>query len=101
MTDAQRADISHIDVEYVARLARVNLTPEEAALFQKQLMQVVEYIRALQTVDVDGVEPMAHAVTVENVFRDDSPRDGLEREAVLANAPEHDGEQFRVPVIVG
>lgn len=101
MNETQLSNLNHIDVEYVARLARLHLDPAEITLFQQQLMQVVEYIHALQKVDVAGVEPMAHAVTVENVFRDDVPRDGLDRDVVLANAPEHDGEQFRVPVIVG
>ena len=101
MNAEQRVDLSCIDVEYVARLARLNLDAQEAALFQKQLTQVLEYIHSLQAVDINGVEPMAHAVAVENVFRDDVPRDGLNREAALANAPENDGEQFLVPLIVG
>ncbi|NLE67228.1 MAG: Asp-tRNA(Asn)/Glu-tRNA(Gln) amidotransferase subunit GatC [Lentisphaerae bacterium] len=101
MNEEKRGDCSRIDVEYVARLARLDLEPREAELFQRQLTQIVEYIRALQGVDVEGVEPMAHAVAVENVFRGDVPRDGLDRDAVLANAPEQDGEHFRVPLIVG
>ena len=89
-----------IDVTYVARLARLNLTAAETAEFQTQLSQILEYVRAIQGVDLDGVEPTAHALRVQNVFRDDVPAGGLSMEAVLANAPQHADNQFLVPRIV-
>ena len=89
-----------IDVEYVARLARLQLTDDETQLFQRQLEQVVGYMRELTLLDVQAVEPMAHAMAVCNVMRADDPRPGLAREQVLANAPRHDDEQFIVPKIV-
>ncbi len=89
-----------IDVAYAAALARLRLTPEEQRLFQGQLAQIVAYANELQQVDVSGVEPMAHAASLENVWRTDDLRPGLERQAVLDNAPVHDGTQFRVPRIV-
>jgi len=76
-----------LDVRDVARLARIELTDEEAATFQSQLGRVLEYVEQLGKLDVSGVEPTAHANPVFNVFREDTPQPGLERAAVLANAP--------------
>ncbi len=77
----------NLDVRDVARLARIEITDEEAALFQSQLGSVLEYVEQLGTLDVSQVEPTAHAAPVFNVFRADEPRPGLDRAAVLANAP--------------
>lgn len=91
---------SGMDVRYVANLARLELTDAEAREFQGQLARVVEYFRELQELDLVGVDPMAHAVPIQNVFREDVARDGLDREAVLANAPQSTSELFVVPKIV-
>ena len=95
-TDAVRK----IDVEYVAQLARVSLSAEEKKLFQKQLEEIVDYVNDISSVDVAGVQPMAHSTANQNVFRRDESRAGLDRETVLKNAPLHDGRQFLVPKIV-
>ena len=92
--------VKKIDVPYVAQLARLTLTEEEVQVFQGQLEQIVDYVKAIQQVDVSGVEPMAHATRVQNVFRKDEERKGLDRDVVLKNAPAHDGEQFLVPKII-
>jgi aspartyl-tRNA(Asn)/glutamyl-tRNA(Gln) amidotransferase subunit C len=89
-----------IDVTYVARLARLNLSAEEIAEFQSQLGQILTYVQAIRDVDVTGVEPTAHAIRVQNVFREDVSREGLAMEAILANAPQHADNQFLVPRIV-
>ena len=89
-----------IDVSYVANLARMRLTPDELRQFQTQLDRLLDYFKELRDLDVSGVEPTAHAITVQNVFRKDEPREGLERDRVLENAPSHAGEQFSVPKIV-
>lgn len=89
-----------IDVEYVAHLARLALDENEKALFQKQLEKIVGYINDIASVDVAGVEPMAHSTSSRNVFRRDEPLFGLDRETVLTNAPAQDGRQFLVPKIV-
>ena len=85
----QRAHMSspNLDVRDVARLARIELNDEEAATFQSQLGSVLEYVEQLGRLDVSGVEPTAHANPVFNVFREDIVRPGLDRAAVLANAP--------------
>lgn len=88
-----------IDVAYVARLARLELTDAETRLFSDQLQQVVDYVRELTELDTDGVEPLAHTADVCNVMRPDNPQPGLERDRVLAIAPRHDDEQFVVPRI--
>ena len=89
-----------IDVAYVARLARLELTPPEIDEFQKQLEHVIRYIDTLDRADVSAVEPTAHSVPVQNVFRKDIARDSLDHDAVLANAPVQTNGQFTVPKIV-
>lgn len=60
----------------------------------------MEYFNQLRALDVAGVEPMAHATPVQNVFREDEVRPGLDRDTVLKNAPEHNPEVIMVPTIV-
>ena len=89
-----------IDVAYIARLARLELTDEELRMLQGQLQDIVGYIRKVRELDVSSVEPMSHVIPMSNVFREDETRYGLPRETILANAPvERDG-QFIVPRIV-
>ncbi len=76
-----------LDVAYVARLARLELTAEETALFQTQLAQVLEHAEKLREVNVEGVEPAAHALPMFDVLREDVPRPGLTQEEALRNAP--------------
>jgi aspartyl-tRNA(Asn)/glutamyl-tRNA(Gln) amidotransferase subunit C len=77
----------NLDVRDVARLARIELTDEEATTFQAQLGRVLEYVEQLGTLDVSHVEPTAHANPVFNVFREDVAHPGLDQKVVLANAP--------------
>jgi aspartyl-tRNA(Asn)/glutamyl-tRNA(Gln) amidotransferase subunit C len=77
----------NLDVRDVARLARIELTDDEAATFKSQLGRVLEYVEQLNALDVSSVEPTAHANPVFNVLRTDEARPGLERNAALANAP--------------
>lgn len=99
MSDANTS-ADKIDVAYVADLARLRLTPDEQRDFQSQLDRLLDYFKELRHLDVSGVEPTAHAITVQNVFRKDEPAAGLDRDRVLENAPSHAGEQFAVPKIV-
>jgi aspartyl-tRNA(Asn)/glutamyl-tRNA(Gln) amidotransferase subunit C len=89
-----------IDVGYVAQLARMNLTPAEKELFQRQLSDVLHYIEKLREVDVTEVEAAAHAIPVLNVFRDDNPRDWFTADEALANAPRKANNLFIVPKVV-
>ena len=81
------AQTSELDVAYVAKLARLNLTGAETQLFQKQLGEVLKYAEKLREVDVSHVEAAAHAVPIFNVFREDEPRDWFTAEEALRNAP--------------
>ncbi|PYM07005.1 MAG: Asp-tRNA(Asn)/Glu-tRNA(Gln) amidotransferase subunit GatB [Candidatus Rokuibacteriota bacterium] len=88
------------DVEHVARLARLELSPEEGERMREQLDRILGYIDKLRQLDTAGVEPTSHAVPMVNVFRDDEPRPCLSPEEMLANAPDRSGEFFRVPRII-
>jgi len=89
-----------LNVAYVARLARLNLSAEETHLFQKQLGDVLKYAEKLKEIDVTGVEAAAHAVPVFNVFREDEPRDFFTAEQALSNAPRQANNLFIVPKVV-
>ncbi len=89
-----------INVEYVARLARLELEPEERDLFQGQLDQILSYFERIRQVAVEGVEPTAHTRPVYNVFREDEPTPGFSSEVALKNAPSSADGLFIVPRIV-
>jgi aspartyl-tRNA(Asn)/glutamyl-tRNA(Gln) amidotransferase subunit C len=92
--------ISREDVEHVARLTRLHLTPGEAEQMQAQLSGILAYIDALRTLDVEAVEPTSHAVPLVNVMREDEIRPSLSPSEMLANAPDPSDEFFRVPRIL-
>ena len=92
--------ISREDVEHVARLTRLHLTPGEAEQMQAQLSGILAYIDTLRTLDVEAVEPTSHAVPLVNVMREDEIRPSLSPSEALANAPDPSGEFFRVPRIL-
>jgi len=94
------AGTSDLDVAYVARLARINLTQDETKTFQKQLDDVLKYVEKLRRLDVTAVEPTAHALPVFNVFREDAPRDWFTAEQALSNAPRQANGLFVVPKVV-
>lgn len=92
--------MDRIDVRYVARLARLQLTDEEVALFEGQLAHIVGHIRTISRLDLGATEPTSHTHPLQNVFRPDEPRPSLDRTAVLRNAPASRDGQFAVPKIV-
>jgi aspartyl-tRNA(Asn)/glutamyl-tRNA(Gln) amidotransferase subunit C len=94
------SDLRSLSIAKVARLARLKLTPDEQEQMAAQLARILDYVEMLNEVDTDDVEPMAHAVEVTNVLREDAVRESLPREAALANAPKTDGECFLVPPIL-
>lgn len=89
-----------IDVNYVAHLARLSLSPEEAQKFGAQLNQVLGYIEKLKEVDVSHIEATAHAFPLINVMRPDQVRPCMEHEEALRNAPAQANGLFIVPKIV-
>lgn len=91
---------SELDVAYVARLARINLTEGESSAFQKQLDDVLKYVEKLREADVSHVEAAAHALPIFNVFREDAPSDWFTAEQALTNAPRKANDLFIVPKVV-
>ena len=89
-----------LDLDHVAKLARLALTPEEKATFSQQLGDVLHHIEQLAKVDVTGIEPTAHAFPVVNVWADDVARPGLPVEAALKNAPAQRDHMIVVPKVV-
>ncbi len=89
-----------IDVRYVAKLARIALTDDEVERFGAQLGDLLEHVQALAELDVDAVPATAQVVESRNVQRVDAVRPTLDRETVLAQAPQRQGPFFRVPRII-
>ena len=89
-----------LDVRYVARLARLELSEEEVSRFQAQLSDVLTYVEALRQVDVSGVEPTAHASAVFNVFRPDDVQPSFRAAEALANAPKQGNDLFVVTKVL-
>jgi aspartyl-tRNA(Asn)/glutamyl-tRNA(Gln) amidotransferase subunit C len=89
--------IDREQVLHVARLARLKLTDDEVERMQSELSSILEHVERIGELDIEGVEPTAAVVDIENVLRPDEPRPCLPRERALANAPDATEEGFRVP----
>ena len=89
-----------IDIDHVARLARLALTDDEKARLREQLGVILEHAAKVGEVATADVEPAASAIPRSNVFRDDVPEPSLPPEEALRNAPDRVDDRFRVPRIV-
>ena len=89
-----------MDIEKVARLARLELSEEEKMTFGSQLEQILTYMEQLNTLDTAGVEPTSHAIPIYNVFREDEVNPSFPQEEVLAIAPDDGEGHFKVPRII-
>lgn len=89
-----------VDVAHIAQLARLQLTAEETDLFERQLGDVLKYAEKLNEVNVEGVEPAAHAVPIFNVFRQDKPCNWFSAAQALSNAPRQANDLFVVTKVV-
>ena len=87
------------EVRKVAQLARLELAEADLARMQHQLSAILDYVALLQKLDTDGVEPLAHPLPVQNVFRDDEPVPSLPVDEALKNAPARVGDYFAVPAV--
>jgi aspartyl-tRNA(Asn)/glutamyl-tRNA(Gln) amidotransferase subunit C len=92
--------LSSQEVEYVAHLARLEITDKEKDKFTAQLNDILLYIDKLNELNTKGVEPMSHAIAVTNAFREDNIVDSIGTKKSLANAPDARGEFFRVPKVI-
>jgi aspartyl-tRNA(Asn)/glutamyl-tRNA(Gln) amidotransferase subunit C len=88
------------EVRWVAHLARLELSDTELADLTHQLGAILDYVQQLQQVNTAGVEPMAHPLPIQNVFRADEPRPSLPVGAALANAPQRQDDFYRVPAVL-
>jgi aspartyl-tRNA(Asn)/glutamyl-tRNA(Gln) amidotransferase subunit C len=95
------AKITADQVRHVAKLARLALPPERLSKLAGQLESILEYVNKIQSADVSGVEPMAHALPIKNIFREDEVEPSLTVEQVLANAPDAEAPFFKVPKVIG
>ena len=92
--------IDKSQVKKVAKLARLDLSEAEIEEFAGQLNAIIDYVERMNTLNTEGVEPMAHCLPVSNVFRGDIIKESLGTEKTLANAPQSDGPFFKVPKIL-
>ena len=89
------------DVAKVGMLARLALSDEELATMTSELSKIVGFVSLLEELDTANVEPLAHPLDTQNVFRDDLPAPSLSTAEALQSAPRHDGECFLVPAVLG
>jgi aspartyl-tRNA(Asn)/glutamyl-tRNA(Gln) amidotransferase subunit C len=92
--------ISLEEVEHVARLARIGLSDDERVRLAQQLGDILDYARRVSEVDTGSVEPMAHAIRLRNVLREDVPGPSLTQEQALSAAPASEAGGFLVPRII-
>ena len=92
--------LSREEVLHIARLARVALNEEEIIRMSEQLSNLLEHFQVLQQVDTEGIPPTAQSVELRSVMRDDVIRPSLTPEDVLANAPQREGDFFKVKIVL-
>jgi aspartyl-tRNA(Asn)/glutamyl-tRNA(Gln) amidotransferase subunit C len=92
--------IDETEVRKVAKLSRLELSDAEVEEFTGQLRAILDYVAKMNELDTEDVEPLAHCLAISNVFRADFVKESLGTEKTLANAPERDGEFFKVPKIL-
>ena len=94
------AKIEPDQVRRIARLARINLTPDELEQFSNQLSDILNYVDQLSELNTEGVEPTTHPLKISNVFRQDQIGQSLSNEQALANAPRKHANFFAVPKVL-
>ena len=87
------------EAKWIAHLARLDVGAEELSTFVQQLSAILDYMQQLQQVNTDGIEPLAHPLPVQNVFREDEPAPCLPVDEALANAPRRIGDFYGVPAV--
>lgn len=89
-----------IDVPYLARLARLEINPEEAGIFGIQLDRILDHVEQMNKLDISGIEPTAHAISVFDVIRDDVVTESIVKAMQLSNAPHCANGLFVVPKVL-
>jgi len=89
-----------MNIDDVSLLSRLELSDTEKELFAGQLSNIIEYTEKLNELDTSGVEPTAHILPMNNVFREDKLRNSLPQDKALRNAPDKEGGFYKVPKII-
>lgn len=93
--------LTNADVEHIAHLARLQLTPAEVQQYRQELSDILDHFEALIQVDTSTVSPTASVLSLRTVMRDDTVGTSLPTEDALANAPDAEEGYFRVPAVFG
>jgi aspartyl-tRNA(Asn)/glutamyl-tRNA(Gln) amidotransferase subunit C len=88
------------DVEHIAKLAKLEFTDAEKEKFTSQLNKILEYVEQLNKLNTDNVEPLSHVIELNNVFRSDEVKLGVETPEALKNAPSKTEKFFKVPKVI-
>lgn len=88
-------------IQHIGKLSRIELTAEQVRTLGSELSGIITYFDKLSSLDTADVEPMVHAVELTNVLGDDVPHESLTADQALANAPQRDGDFFKVPKVIG
>jgi len=88
------------EIKKVADLARIRLKPEQETKLKKDLENILEYVKQLESLDTGSVEPTSHVLNLENVFRPDEVKPSDVRDSLLKHAPSSEGKFFKVPKVV-
>lgn len=92
--------VTHDDVIYVAKLARLKVESDELDRYASQLSSIFSHIDKISELDLTGVDPTSHVIGLANIFREDEPRPSVDRDEALANGPDVERGAFRVPPIL-
>ena len=92
--------MSSIDLKHIARLSRLHLTEDELRFFETQVSQILQFVDKLKEVNVEGVEPTSHPLSLSNVFRADEVKPSIAIEEFLKASPRAKGRFFEVPKII-
>lgn len=92
--------ISKEQVEHVANLARLNLTEDEKEQMTKDMEAIINFADEINSLDINNVDPTAHVIPINNVFRKDEVKESMDRDELLSNAPNKENGCFSVPRIV-
>ena len=93
-------DLDRVQVRRIAKLSRLKLSEAEIETYTAQLARVLGYFKQLDSIDTAGVPPLDHPLATHNVLRSDEPRQSLDAETALRNAPQSEGSCFRVPKVL-
>ncbi|GAX62345.1 aspartyl/glutamyl-tRNA amidotransferase subunit C [Candidatus Scalindua japonica] len=93
-------DIDIKQIEKIADLSRIRLRDEEKGVFREQLIDILDYIEKLNELDTDGIQPMAYATSITNVFREDKQTPSFAHQEIIKLSPSSTNGFFKVPKVI-